>query len=111
MKRLLALLMTVVFCVAVFSPMAAAICPDPNKPLPWDHGREARPQGDDGGWGEPNTKSDVSDGNSWTLLMNFRAQQLCAFLIIFHVDQQGQQDRDGNEHSQNTSNHSGPDSR
>jgi len=49
MKRLIALLVAVGFCVMLFVPPLAAKDHDPAKPLPWmDPG--ARPNGDEGGW-------------------------------------------------------------
>ncbi|MEW5995269.1 MAG: hypothetical protein AB1744_12880, partial [Candidatus Zixiibacteriota bacterium] len=53
----IALVTVAAICVAVFSPPAAAVCPDPDKPPPWMMTMRETPQGDDGGWDVPVEKT------------------------------------------------------
>jgi hypothetical protein len=57
MKRLIALLAVVALSITLFSPPAAATCPDPSRPVPWMD-PSAVPDGDEGGWNEADSEGD-----------------------------------------------------
>ncbi len=52
MKRLIALVIAVVFSVTMFCSPVSAIYPDPSNPGPWVVGSET-PNGDESGWQDP----------------------------------------------------------
>jgi hypothetical protein len=61
MRRLIALLAVVALSITLFSPPAAATCPDPSKPVPWMD-RSASPSGDGGSWADVDSSPGPSEG-------------------------------------------------
>ncbi len=96
MKSLIALLVAVGFCVMLFAPPLAAKDHDPAKPLPWmDPG--ARPNGDEGGWGDPVEKSKSKSFEPLLFSrLNF-AYPFANFLIIRVIDNSDSQDKNDSE--------------
>lgn len=80
MKRLIALLVAAIFCIALFSPPVTATCPDPSKGLPWmDRGE--KPNGDGGGW------NDIDSEGSNVIVELFDTFKLYGFkfFIIYFI--------------------------
>ena len=68
MKRLIALLMAVVWCVVIFSTPVSALCRDPFEITVYS-GEPNRPLGDDSGWGEP---VDTAKKGRYELLWSYK---------------------------------------
>ncbi len=50
MRKIVVLVTVAAICVAVLSPPVSAVCPDPDKPLPWMAIIKDRPHGDGDPW-------------------------------------------------------------
>ncbi len=75
MKRLIALLIVVVFCISIFATPASAICPDPEDAR---FVRGETPNGDDSGWADPHAKGTEIDERPM-----YSGNRLLAFNVRF----------------------------
>jgi hypothetical protein len=92
MKRLIAVLVAMVFCVSLFCPPLAARDHDPTRPLPWMDPTVV-PDGDDGGWQDADsTGADVVE-----VFFNLFKLYGSKYFIIFvpnKIDNSGSIERD-----------------
>ena len=94
MKRLIALLIVVAFCISIFVAPVSAVCPNPND---LRFIRSDTPYGDDGGWGEPVDKSkDKSFEPFLFYRLNF-AYPFAKFFIIGLINNSDSQDKNDTE--------------
>ena len=94
MKRPIALLMAVAFCISIFAVPISAVCPNPNDAR---FIRSDTPYGEEGGWGDP---VENSKDKSFELFLFYRlnfAYPFAKFFIIRVIDNSDSQDKDDTE--------------
>jgi hypothetical protein len=93
MKRLIAVLVAMVFCVSLFCPPLAARDHDPTRPLPWMDPTTV-PDGDEGGWQE----ADSEGGNDivvvFDLFKSYSGKYFIVYFIPKKIDNRGAIGRD-----------------
>jgi len=97
MKRLVALFLASVFLITILPSHVVAVCPDPDKPLPWiDKG--VRPQGDDHPWIDVDRQQSITETSSFAFWIQcilgwqFDAPGVIYFQIIRNIG--NSQDKD-----------------
>ena len=102
MKRLIALVIAVVFSVTMFCPPVSAINPDPNNPGRWVTGGDT-PSGDEIGWHDP-TSPEGEKGSIEIEIFGKFQMYMTKYLIIYFIPKEVEH-RDswkGNDPADNT---------
>ncbi|MEW5995268.1 MAG: hypothetical protein AB1744_12875 [Candidatus Zixiibacteriota bacterium] len=81
MKKVIALVTVAAICVAVFSPPAAAVCPDPDKPPPWMMTMRETPQGDDSGWNDVESRGSAGEEQPFRFLCNWFSKYFRVLIV------------------------------
>ena len=86
MKRLIALLIALVFLISIFAPPVSAICPNPNDAR---FVRGGTPYGDEGAWND----LDFPGDNKIIYILGYFELSISKYLIIYVVPQNIEKDK------------------
>ena len=102
MKRPIALLMAVAFCISIFAVPISAVCPDPNNTR---FVRGGMPNGDEGAWNEADSPGD----NGVIEVLSYFGLYSSKYFIIYLVPKDIKKDKplDENDPGNLTDTHAG----
>ena len=97
MKRVIALLIVVAFCISIFAVPISAVCPNPND---LRFIRSDTPNGDEGGWNDPHKKG--TDNNKVFIYSKYWFLKVPFFYVIkssLHIKNIDEDSLGTNEHT------------